>query len=280
MLSRQTPWKPSQPAMKSQRELLRRSPSCRYRIDGRVALEAVEPRRRSTSKRSAPPVVEPRGDQVLHDLVLAVDRDRAGRRSASGSRSGAARRRTAARCPSWTSPSRSSRSPTPISRSRSTVPCSSTPARTRCSTYSRLAASSTTESMPSRCSRCASTRPGGPGADDADLRPLGPSAPDLLRGLDDQAQLGDLLVVRERVALHRGGEAALRRQAELFERRRTATPPRCAASARPSCSSSPRFVVTSPSTTILPFGHEAQRLEPARALVVVLQEEAVDLRAR
>ena len=46
--------------------------------------------------------------------------------------------------------------------SRSTVPCSSTPARTRCSTYSRLRASSTTDSMPARCSRCESSSPAGP----------------------------------------------------------------------------------------------------------------------
>src|SRR3954447_18608359 len=43
-------------------------------------------------------------------------------------------------------------------------------------------------------------------------------APDLGGGLDDQAQLRDLLVVGERVALDRRGEAALRRQAELVER--------------------------------------------------------------
>src|SRR6202050_3582429 len=54
------------------------------------------------------------------------------------------------------------RSPTPISSSRSTVPCSSTPARTRSSQYSRLRASITTDSMPCRCSKCESTSPAGP----------------------------------------------------------------------------------------------------------------------
>src|SRR6266508_5428923 len=44
------------------------------------------------------------------------------------------------------------------------------------------------------------------------------SVPDLPGGLDDQAQLGDLLVVAEHVALDGGGEAALRREAELLER--------------------------------------------------------------
>ena len=42
------------------------------------------------------------------------------------------------------------------------VPCSSTPARTRCSTYSRSRPSSTVDSMPCRCIRCDSSRPAGP----------------------------------------------------------------------------------------------------------------------
>ena len=44
------------------------------------------------------------------------------------------------------------------------------------------------------------------------------SAPDLLGGLDDQRQLGDLLVAGERVALDRRGEPALARQRQLLER--------------------------------------------------------------
>src|SRR5829696_3569113 len=39
-------------------------------------------------------------------------------------------------------------------------------------------------------------------------------APDLLGGLDDQPQLGHLLVIGEVVALRGGGEPALRRQAQ------------------------------------------------------------------
>src|SRR5258706_1808060 len=54
------------------------------------------------------------------------------------------------------------RSPTPVALSRSTVPCSSTPARSVASTAARLRFSSTTDSMPSRCSRCESSRPAGP----------------------------------------------------------------------------------------------------------------------
>ena len=64
-----------------------------------------------------------------------------------------------------------------------------------------------------------------PGPGRADLRR---SAPDLLGGLDDQRELGDLLVAGERVALDRRGEAALPRQRQLLERhepRRLVDPP-------------------------------------------------------
>src|SRR5690625_1872086 len=44
------------------------------------------------------------------------------------------------------------------------------------------------------------------------------SAPDLGRRLDDEGELGHLVVVGQRVALHGGGEAALRGQAQLLER--------------------------------------------------------------
>src|SRR5258706_7134455 len=64
--------------------------------------------------------------------------------------------------PWWTRPSRRSRSPTPDCSSRSTLPCSSTPARTRCSTWSRLRLSTITDSMPCRCKRCESSSPAGP----------------------------------------------------------------------------------------------------------------------
>ena len=49
------------------------------------------------------------------------------------------------------------------------MPCSSTPARIRCSTYSRLRFSSTTASMPARSSSRPSVEPGRAGADDPDL---------------------------------------------------------------------------------------------------------------
>src|SRR6201994_3024379 len=64
--------------------------------------------------------------------------------------------------PWWTSPSRCIRSPTPTWSIRSIVPCSSTPARTRCWTYSRSRASSTTDSIPRSSSMRPSISPAGP----------------------------------------------------------------------------------------------------------------------
>src|SRR6204780_3366420 len=64
--------------------------------------------------------------------------------------------------PRCTRPSRRIRSPAPVASRRSTLPCSSTPARTRCSTYSRVRDSMTIDSMPSRLRRWASMSPAGP----------------------------------------------------------------------------------------------------------------------
>ena len=58
---------------------------------------------------------QPRGDQVLHHLVLAVDRDPAPAGRARRSRCGGRCRRSAARSRRWTRPSRCMRSPTPVS---------------------------------------------------------------------------------------------------------------------------------------------------------------------
>ncbi len=54
------------------------------------------------------------------------------------------------------------RSPHCASRISAAKPCSSTPARMRASTYSRLCRSSTMVSMPLRCSSCDSSSPEGP----------------------------------------------------------------------------------------------------------------------
>ena len=105
---------------------------------------------------------EPRRDQILDDFVLRVDRNGAACRSARSDRSDGRGRRSAARGRDGSGRAACSRSPTPVSIIRLTVPCSSRPARTRSSTYRRLRASSTTDSMPARCSRCDSIRPAGP----------------------------------------------------------------------------------------------------------------------
>src|SRR5215831_3356004 len=98
--------------------------------------------------------------------------------------------------------------------------------------------------------------------------------PDVLGNLDDQFELGHFLLVAEHVALDRGGEAALRRQAQLVQRhelRRLVDP------------ALDRVRVFQ----LAPLGgyqaehdhlagrHEAQRLEAAGALVVVFEEKAV-----
>src|SRR5690349_23339607 len=51
-----------------------------------------------------------------------------------------------------------------------------------------------------------------------DALPIWLLTPHFLRGLDDEPELGHLLVERERVALHRRGEPALRREAKLLQR--------------------------------------------------------------
>src|SRR5580700_2393345 len=112
----------------------------------------------------------------------------------------------------------------------------------------------------------------GPGA--AGARGRARLAPDLAGGLDDEAELGGLLVLTQHVSFHRGGEAALRGQAELVER------------------DVPGGLVDPALEGVLALQgaalggdqaeddhlagrDEPQRLEPAGALVVVLQEEPV-----
>jgi hypothetical protein len=101
-------------------------------------------------------------------------------------------------------------------------------------------------------------------------------APDLLRGLDDEAQLGDLLVLGEGVALDGRGEAALRRQAQLLERD-VAGGLVDAALEVVLALEDRRLRRDEPEDDLLARRHEAERLEAAGALVVVLEEEAIDL---
>ena len=79
MRRRQTPWKPSQPATTSHSSSLLRA-LVREARPRPLASRGRARSRPSTSKSSGRPGVEPRGDQVLDDLRLAVDDDRCARR--------------------------------------------------------------------------------------------------------------------------------------------------------------------------------------------------------
>ena len=98
--------------------------------------------------------------------------------------------------------------------------------------------------------------------------------PYLAGDLDDHAQLRPLLILGQRVAFFRAGEAALRRERELIERREFRGLVDAAQNRIP------RFKLAGlrrdqPEYDRLAFRQEAQRLEAARALRVVLHEVAV-----
>src|SRR5258707_335938 len=101
-------------------------------------------------------------------------------------------------------------------------------------------------------------------------------SPDFAGRLDDEPQLGGLLVHGECVALHRRRKTALRTQAELLERnesRRFVDPPlECVLALDRAALGSHQ-----PQHHHLALGHEPQRLETARALVVVFEKETVDV---
>src|SRR5215211_7700471 len=104
------------------------------------------------------------------------------------------------------------------------------------------------------------------------------SPPDLSGGLDDQTEFGHLFLVAERVALNGRGEATLGRQTELLD----------GDVAAGLLDAALELVLVLELAALggdqaehdqLPLGDEPQRLESARPLVVVLQEEAVDREA-
>src|SRR3954471_11965555 len=101
-------------------------------------------------------------------------------------------------------------------------------------------------------------------------------APDVGGHLDDQPELGHLLLVAEVVALGRRGEAALRGQAELLERHVLARLVD-AALERVRTLQLPALRRDQPEHDLLARWDEAERFEAAGALVVVLEEEAVDI---
>src|SRR5215472_901583 len=105
-------------------------------------------------------------------------------------------------------------------------------------------------------------------------RTASPRAPDLLCGLDDQPELVPLLLRGEVVALLGRGEAALRGQAELIgvdEPGRVLDPPLQLVLALQLAA----LGGDKPEDHPLALGHEPQRLEATRALVVPLTEEPV-----
>ena len=103
------------------------------------------------------------------------------------------------------------------------------------------------------------------------------STPHVVGDLDDEAELGHLVVVGELIALDGGRESALRRQAQLIERhiaRRLVDP-------------SPELILALELRTLgsdqsqndlFALGHEPQRFEAAGTGVVVFEEEPVDLK--
>src|SRR5262249_37621511 len=133
-----------------------------------------------------------------------------------------------------------------------------------------LSGSRATTSAPPRSSSTVSS-PATKGA--LDERGL---APDLVRDLDDKAELRPLLLLGEVVPLGRRGEAALGREAELVEvdiSRGLLDPPHDLL---------PRLELAvlggdEAEHHLLPLRDEAQRLEAAGPLVVPFHEEAVDL---
>src|SRR5690606_29592659 len=99
---------------------------------------------------------------------------------------------------------------------------------------------------------------------------------DLPGDLEHEAELALLVVLRDAVALGDAREAALRRQAKLLERE---VPRRLVDTPLDPVLVLERAVLRRDETEndLLALRHEPERLESARALVVVLEEEAVDV---
>ena len=172
--------------------------SWRKRIAGDSRLEAGE-RDVVDLEQQRPPGLEAGGDQILDDLLLAVDGDV--RPPVSEGKS--IRWRSPSNCssmPSWTSPSRPSRSPTPDLAQQVDRPLLEHARADPLLDVLAAAASSTTESMPSQVQQVREDEPGRPGADDADLGVCF-SGPDLPGRLHDRLELRHLLITRDEVAL-------------------------------------------------------------------------------
>src|SRR5690606_26405753 len=101
------------------------------------------------------------------------------------------------------------------------------------------------------------------------------SAPHPTGDLDDVAYLGPLLIFREHVALLGRGEAALRRERELLERRELGGLADAALDVGCGLELARLRGDEAEDDRLLAGAQEPQRLEPARAVAVVLEEEAV-----
>ncbi len=118
------------------------------------------------------PGVQPRLDQVLDDLRLPVDRSTRPPVSSSIGDRGAARPSKRSSMPSWTMPSRSSRSPDARARAGGRrVPCSSTPGADPLLDVLAAAALEHDRLDARPSSRCARVEARRTRADDPDLRP-------------------------------------------------------------------------------------------------------------
>ncbi len=161
---RQTPWNPSQPAITSHASSCSR-PAWRKVIPGAASKScgAIA----SASNKICPAGSKPRGDEVLDDLVLAVDGHvPSGQRGEVDAMVACIEAQPDA---VMGDPSRAIRAPRPASIRSCSVVCSSTPARMRCSTCSRVRASSTTEFDARQMQQVRKQQPGRAGTDDSNL---------------------------------------------------------------------------------------------------------------
>src|SRR4029078_11929500 len=99
--------------------------------------------------------------------------------------------------------------------------------------------------------------------------------PNLARDIDDHRKLGPLLLLGQHVALLGGGEAALGREAKLFERSVFRGLVQPALYVIPLLQRATLGCDEADNRPLLALGQEAQRLQPAGAVGVVLQEIAV-----
>ena len=164
--SRQTPWKPSQPAITSQRSSTS-SPSWVKRTSGRARASTDDVGDLEQQRQLR---LQPRGDQVLDDLLLAVDGDRLARRSARSKSIRWPLPPKRSSMPSWTIPSRCRRSATPASSQQSTVRCSSTPGAHALLDVLARARLEHDRVDPAQLEQPREHEPRRPGADDPDLR--------------------------------------------------------------------------------------------------------------